>query len=203
MALSLYLIRHGETAWSLTGQHTGRTDLPLTANGADQACQLEPHLAGLHFEHILTSPLLRAQLTCQLVGLDGTTEIEPDLSEWNYGDYEGLKSDEIRRHRPDWDLFRDGCPRGEMPDQILLRVDRLITRLRSMDGNVALFSHGQFGGVLGARWIGLPMAGARHLPLRTGSVSILGYNIDHPVVPVISMWNCRPPWIPYASPTTL
>ncbi|MEO8614999.1 MAG: histidine phosphatase family protein [Luteolibacter sp.] len=189
MPLHLYLIRHGETAWAMTARHTGITDIPLTENGVDQALELGPHLAGVSFAHILTSPRERARHTCKLAGLEGIPEIEPDLAEWNYGDYEGEKSADIRKDRPDWDVFRDGCPQGEMPVEILARADRLIARLRLLDGNVALFSHGQFGGILGARWIGLPLADARHFPLGTASISILGYDPDHPEVPVISLWN--------------
>lgn len=201
MALHLYLIRHGETAWSLTAQHTGRTDLMLTARGEDQARELGPHLAGITFDRILTSPLKRAHLTCGLAALEGSPEIEPDLVEWDYGDYEGQKSDDIRKHRPNWDLFRDGCPQGEMPGQILARADRLIRRLRQLDGNVALFSHGQFGGVLAARWIGLPLGDARHFPLGTASISMLGYHSDHPGIPVISLWNFLSH--PIANPSSL
>jgi probable phosphoglycerate mutase len=189
MPLHLYLIRHGETEWALSRQHTGLSDIPLTANGEDEARKLAPQLQGICFTHVLTSPLQRARLTCKLAALNGVPEIEPDLVEWNYGDYEGKKSVDIRRERPDWDLFRDGCPHGEMPAQVLARADRLIARLSTLDGNVALLSHGQFGGVLGARWIGMPLDNARHFPLGTASVSILGYDPDHPEVPVISLWN--------------
>jgi broad specificity phosphatase PhoE len=189
MPLRLYLIRHGETAWSLTRQHTGTSEIPLTENGIDQALELGPRLADISFTHILTSPRERARHTCKLAGLEGIAETEPDLAEWNYGDYEGVKSADIRQDRPNWDVFRDGCPQGETPDQVLARVDRLIARLRLLDGNVALFSHGQFGGILGARWIGLPLADARHFPLGTASISSLGYDPDHPEVSVISLWN--------------
>ena len=189
MALHLYLIRHGETEWALSSRHTGHSDIPLTANGKDEARKLGPQLQGISFAHVLTSPLKRARLTCKLVALNGVPEIEPDLVEWNYGDYEGKKSVNIRRERPDWDVFRDGCPNGEMPAQVLARADRLIARLRMLDGNVALFSHGQFGGVLGARWIGMPLDNARHFSLGTASISTLGYDPDHPEVSVISLWN--------------
>jgi len=189
MPLHLYLIRHGETEWALSSRHTGHSDIPLTANGKDEARKLGPQLQGISFAHVLSSPLKRARQTCKLVALNGVPEIEPDLVEWNYGDYEGKKSVNIRRERRDWDVFRDGCPHGEMPAQVLARADRLIRRLRMLEGNVALFSHGQFGGVLGARWIGMPLENARHFPLGTASVSILGYDSDHPEVPVISLWN--------------
>lgn len=189
MPLHLYLIRHGETAWSLSRQHTGTSEIALTQNGADQSRELGQHLAGISFAHIRTSPRERARHTCALSGLEGIPEIELNLAEWNYGDYEGVKTTDIRKDRPDWDIYRDGCPAGETPDQILARADHLIARLRLLDGNVALFSHGQFGGILGARWIGLPLADARHFPLGTASISILGYDPDHPEVAVISLWN--------------
>ncbi len=187
--LQLYLIRHGETEWALSGRHTGRTDIPLTANGENEAWELGKHLRDIQFTHVLTSPLKRARQTCELIGLYQVKEIVPDLAEWDYGDYEGKKSADIREKRPDWYIFRDGCPRGEMPEQISERADRLIARLRTLDGRVALFSHGQFGGVLAARWIGLPLAEARHFPLKTASLSIFTFNPQHPEVPVIALWN--------------
>ncbi|MBE0557509.1 MAG: histidine phosphatase family protein [Proteobacteria bacterium] len=187
--LHLYLIRHGETEWALSGRHTGRTDIPLTANGEDEARKLGKRLRNIRFSHVLTSPLKRARQTCELVGLDNVPEIEPDLAEWDYGDYEGKRSADIRKGRPDWSVFRDGCPHGEMPAQISERADRLIARLRTLDGKVALFSHGQFGGVLAARWIGLPLDEARHFPLGTASLGIFSFNPQHPEVSVIALWN--------------
>ncbi len=161
--LSLYLVRHGQTEWSLSGQHTGSTDIALTAHGEDEARALIPCLRQVKFDLVLSSPLERARRTCELVGLGQEAEIEPDLAEWDYGDYEGKLSADIRQVRPGWNVFRDGCPNGEMPDDIKERADRLIARLAPMHGNVALFSHGQFGPSLAARWIGLPVAEARHL----------------------------------------
>lgn len=187
--LTLHLFRHGETAWSLTGQHTGRTDLPLTERGEDEARELGQTLEGISFSHVLTSPLERARRTCELVELKLTAVIDPDLAEWDYGDYEGRTSLEIRQKRPDWNLYLDGCPNGESPDQVLKRADRLIARLLKLQGDVALFSHGQFGGVLAARWIGMPLAAAAHFPLGTASHSILGTDPHHPEVPVIEQWN--------------
>jgi len=187
--LRLYLIRHGETEWALTGRHTGLTDLPLTANGEDEARELGKHLREIRFNHVLTSPLKRARQTCELAELDKVAEIEPDLAEWDYGDYEGKRSLDIREERPDWNIFRDGCPHGEMPVQVSDRADRLIARLCTLDGIVTLFSHAQFGGVLAARWIGLSLAQAQHFPLGTASVSILSFNPQHPEVPVIALWN--------------
>lgn len=187
--LRLYLIRHGETEWALSSQHTGRTDIPLTANGDNEARELGKHLRDILFAHVLTSPLKRARQTCELVGLDKVSEIEPDLAEWDYGDYEGKRSVDIRKARPDWNVFRDGCPHGEMPAQISERADQLIAHLRTLDGNIALFSHGQFGGVLAARWIGLAVAEAQHFPLSTASLSIFAFDPHHPAVPIIALWN--------------
>jgi len=189
MALHLYLIRHGETTWSLTHQHTGRTDIPLTEHGEEEARQLGMRLSGTTFGHVFSSPSQRAQRTCALAGLDKNVEIEPDLAEWNYGDYEGGCTVDIRKDRPDWNIFRDGCPGGEEPGQVSDRADRLIAHLRKLDGKVALFSHGQFGCVLAARWIGLPVIDGPHFVLGTASLSIFGYDPDHPTVPVISLWN--------------
>ncbi len=187
--LRLYLFRHGETEWALTSRHTGRTNLPLTANGENEVRELGKYLRDIRFAHVLTSPLKRARQTCELVGLDEISEIEPDLAEWDYGDYEGKRSVDILKERPGWNVFRDGCPHGEMPAQVSDRADRLIARLRTLDGKVALFSHGQFGGVLAARWIGLLLAEAQHFPLDTASLSILSFNSHHFEIPVIKLWN--------------
>ncbi len=188
-SLRLYLIRHGETEWSLSGQHTGRTDISLTPNGEDEARELGKRLRGIAFDYVLTSPLKRARQTCQLVGLDKIPEIEPDLAEWDYGDYEGQRSVDIRQERPDWNIYRDGCPHGETPAQVSDRADRLFARLRARSGNVALFSHGQFGCVLGVRWIGLAVADAQHFMLGTASLSIFSFDPRRPAVPVIALWN--------------
>jgi glucose-6-phosphate isomerase len=188
-SLRLYLIRHGETEWSLSGRHTGRTDIPLTPNGEDEARELGKHLLDIPFSHVLTSPLKRALQTCELAGLDKTPETEPDLAEWDYGDYEGQRSVDILKERPDWNVYRDGCPRGEMPTQVSARADRLIARLRKLDGNIALFAHGQIGSVLAARWIGLAVADAQHFMLGTASLSIFAFDPHHPAVPVIALWN--------------
>jgi broad specificity phosphatase PhoE len=190
--LRIYFIRHGETAWSLSGQHTGRTDLSLTADGEEQARKLAPWLAATHFAYVLTSPQQRARRTCELAGLGADAEIDLDLTEWDYGEYEGLRSPDIRRVRQNWNVFADGCPGGEMPRQISDRTDRLIARLRGLTGNVALFSHGQFGSVFGARWIGSPVITGQHLMLHAASLSILGDNPSHPDVPVIELWDALP-----------
>lgn len=189
MALVLYLIRHGETEWSLTSRHTGRTDIPLTARGEMEARELAPGLDGIQFAHILTSPLQRARKTCDLAGLGAAATVEADLAEWNYGDYEGKRSAEIRKRRANWNVFRDGCPGGESVEQVSERADRLIGRMRSLDGKTALFSHGQFGSVLAVRWVGLPLLSAQHFPFATASLSILGFDAHHPEVPVIARWN--------------
>ena len=189
MPLHLYLIRHGETNWSLTHQHTGRTNVPLTPHGEEEARQLGERLGGTSFVHVFSSPSGRAQRTCALIELDKVAEIEPDLAEWDYGDYEGRWTVDIRKVRPDWNIFRDGCPGGEAPGQVSDRADRLIARLRKLDGKVALFSHGQFGCVLAARWIGLPLIEGPHFVLGTSALSVFGYDPDHPTVPVISLWN--------------
>jgi Fructose-2,6-bisphosphatase len=185
----IYLIRHGETEWSLSGRHTGRTDISLTAPGEDAARELGQRLRDIQFARVLTSPRQRARRTCELAGLGPVAEIEPDLAEWDYGDYEGQRSVDILKGRPDWNLFRDGCPRGETPTQISDRADRFIARLRVLDGNVALFSHGHFGRVLAARWIGLPVSEAQRFLLDTASLSILGYEHNHVESPVIALWN--------------
>ena len=189
MALHLYLIRHGETTWSLTHQHTGRTDIPLTVHGEEEASQLGKRLSSTEFIYVFSSPSRRAQRTCELVGIAAPPKIEVDLSEWDYGDYEGSCTADIRKKRPEWNIFRDGCPGGETPGQISERADRLIARLRKLEGKVALFSHGQFGCVLATRWIGLPVIQGPHFVLGTASLSVLGFDPDHPEVPVIALWN--------------
>jgi broad specificity phosphatase PhoE len=190
--MSLYLIRHGETAWSISGQHTGRTDIPLTARGEQDARTLAEGLRAVRFSRVFTSPRQRARRTCELVGLDAATEIEPGLAEWDYGDYEGQRSADIRKRRPDWNLFRDGCPHGESPADVSDRADRLITQLRALQGNIAVFSHGHFGRVLAARWIGLPVSQAQHFLLSTASVSILGYEQNSTEESAIVLWNAVP-----------
>jgi probable phosphoglycerate mutase len=185
----IYLIRHGETEWSLASRHTSRTDIPLTGQGEQEARKLAERLRDLRFSQVFTSPRQRARRTCELAGLGQVAKIEPDLAEWDYGDYEGQHSVDIHKGRPDWNLFRDGCPHGEMPAQVSDRADRLIARLRALDGNVALFSHGHFGCVLAVRWIGLPVIEGQHFLLGTASLSIFGYEPSHPEVPLIERWN--------------
>jgi probable phosphoglycerate mutase len=185
----LYLIRHGQTEWSLSGQHTGRTDLPLTEQGEQDARDLATRIRAVRFSCVFTSPRQRARRTCELVGLDAVAQREPDLAEWDYGDYEGQRSEDIRKERPDWNLFRDGCPRGESPLQVSERADRVIARLRAVEGNTAIFSHGHFGRVLAARWIGLPVSHAQHFLLSTASLSILGYEHNLAEEFAILLWN--------------
>jgi broad specificity phosphatase PhoE len=184
----IYLARHGETTWSLTGQHTGLTDLALTELGERNAQRLGGRLSGIVFERVFTSPLRRARRTCELAGFGAVAEIDPNLLEWNYGDYEGRRSVEIHAERPDWQLFRDGAPGGESPQQVAERADRVVDRLRAVSGNVLIFSSGHFLRVLAGSWIGIEPYEARSLMLSTGSLSVLGYehNLEQPV---IKLWN--------------
>jgi broad specificity phosphatase PhoE len=190
--MRLFLIRHGQTDWSLSGQHTGVTDVALNAAGEAGARALEPWLRDIDFSHVFTSPRQRAHRTCELAGLGAAARIEPDLAEWNYGDYEGLRSIDIRKSRPDWAIFRDGCPDGESPEQISTRADRLIAGLRKLEGTIALFSHGHFGRVLATRWIGLPVIQAEHFSLDVASLSILGYVPGDATTSVLALWNGGP-----------
>ena len=184
----VYLARHGETAWSLSGQHTGLTDLPLTERGERNARRLEERLRGLTFARVFTSPLVRAARTCELAGFEGVAEVDRDLLEWDYGDYEGRRTREIHAQRPDWQLFRDGGPGGETPEQVGVRADRVVSRVRAIHGNVLLFSSGHFLRVLAARWLGLEPGAGRYLLLSTASVSALGYehNLSQAV---IRLWD--------------
>lgn len=185
---TIWLARHGETEWSLSGQHTGLTDLPLTPHGEELAHKLAVRLQGMAFAKVFTSPLQRARRTCELAGFSAAAEAMPDLVEWNYGDYEGVKTHEIHTKRPDWRLFRDGCPGGEMPDQVGARADRAVARIRAVEGDVLLFSSGHILRVLAARWLGLEAAGGRLFVLDTASLSALGYEHDLSE-PVIRAWN--------------
>lgn len=185
----IYLARHGETAWSLTGQHTGMTDLPLTETGERNSRRLEERLKGLTFAKVFTSPLQRAVRTCELAGFGAVAKIDCDLVEWNYGEYEGRRGAEIRSARPDWQLFRDGCPGGESPRQVAARADHVVNRVRAVASDVLLFSSGHFIRVLASRWIGLePTITARSFMLSTASLSALGYEQDLSR-PVIRLWN--------------
>jgi broad specificity phosphatase PhoE len=185
----VYFARHGETAWTISGQYTGLTDLPLTERGERNASRLEERLRGLTFAKVFTSPLQRARRTCELAGFGAVAEIDRDLVEWNYGDYEGRRSAEIHRERPDWELFRNGCPGGESPAEAAARADRVVSRVRAVPGDVLLFSSGHFIRVLATRWIGLEVtANARRFMLSTASLSAVGYEKE-PSRPVIRLWN--------------
>lgn len=182
----VYLLRHGETEWSLNGRHTGVTDIPLTENGRKLARQLQPILAREKFVMVLTSPLQRARETCELAGLGTLASVDRDLMEWNYGEYEGLTTEQIRQTRPDWSVFRDGCPGGESPLQVSVRADRIVSRVRAMDGNVALFSHGHILRVLAARWINLSASYGENFLLDTATLNVLGYYRESPA---FKIWN--------------
>jgi broad specificity phosphatase PhoE len=184
----LFLVRHGETVWSLSGQHTGLTDLPLTERGRANAARLGVRLKPLTLASVFTSPLQRAVQTCEIAGLKERAETDPDLVEWNYGDYEGRTTAEIRAEHPDWQLFRDGCPGGESPAQVGARADRVLSRLRAEPGDVLLFSSGHFLQMLAARWLGTEPANGRFFPLGTTSLSALGYEHGR-TEPVIRLWN--------------
>ena len=184
--MQVFAIRHGETMWSLSGQHTGTTDIPLTDNGRRLAEGMRPVLAKTRFDVVLCSPMQRARETCELAGLGEKAVVDPDLGEWNYGEYEGLTPEEIHKVAPGWLIFRDGCPGGETPEQVGARIDRVIARSRAVGGDVALFAHGHVLRVLAARWIGLPSGGGEHFLLDTGTLCVLGYYRD---VPAVRIWN--------------
>jgi broad specificity phosphatase PhoE len=181
-----FLVRHGETEWSVSGQHTGVTDIPLTENGRKVARRLEPLLAKATFALVLTSPLHRARQTCELAGLGDCAEVDADLMEWNYGEYEGLTPKQIRAKAPGWMIFSDGCPGGESPAQVGARLDRVIARIRSVEGDIALFGHGHVFRVLAARWIGLPATAGGHFLLDTATVSVLSH---YKGIPAVKRWN--------------
>ncbi len=182
----VYVVRHGETEWSISGQHTGITDIPLTENGRNQVKCLQPVLANEVFALVLTSPLHRARETCKLSGLGDKAEVDPNLMEWNYGEYEGVTSKEIHKTVPGWLVFNDGAPGGETPEQIGARADRVIQRVRAVQGNVALFAHGHIFRVLVARWLDLPATAVRNFLLDTGTLNILSYYRGYPAVKI---WN--------------
>lgn len=184
--MQVFAIRHGETAWSLTGQHTGTTDIPLTGNGRRVAERLRPVLARETFARVFVSPMRRARETCELAGFGTGAVIDSDLVEWNYGEYEGLTPKQIHEQVPGWLIFRDGCPGGETPQQVGARVDRVIARVRAVDGNVALFAHGHLLRVLVARWIELPAGAGQHFLLDTGTLCVLGYYRE---IPAVKVWN--------------
>jgi broad specificity phosphatase PhoE len=184
--VNVFAIRHGETAWSRSGQHTGTTDIPLTDNGRRLAERMRPVLAATAFGLVLCSPMQRARETCELAGLGDRAIIDSDLVEWNYGEYEGLTPKQIHEAAPGWLIFRDGCPGGETPEQVSARVDRVIARSRAVAGNTALFAHGHLLRVFAARWIGLPANGGQHFLLNTGTLCVLGYYQE---IPAVRIWN--------------
>jgi broad specificity phosphatase PhoE len=182
----VYLMRHGETAWSVSGQHTGMTDMPLTENGRRVAKLLQPVLTKETFALVLTSPLQRARETCALAGFGACAAIDRDLMEWHYGDYEGLTTPQIQAHRPGWLVFTDGCPGGESPEQVGARVDRVIAKVRAVEGHVAVFAHGHVLRVFAARWLGLRVADGGHFLLDTATLSIMSHYRD---IPAVQRWN--------------
>ena len=182
----VYLMRHGETAWSVSGQHTGTTDIPLTENGRRVAKLLQPVLTKETFALVLTSPLQRARETCELAGLGGCAEIDRDLMEWNYGEYEGLTPQQIHAKNPGWMVFTDGCPGGESPEQVEVRIDRVIAKVRAVEGHVALFAHGHVFRAFAARWLGLRAADGGHFLLDTATLNILS---DYRGIPAVKRWN--------------
>ena len=184
----IVLIRHGQTEWSANGRHTSYTDLDLTSTGEQQAYQAGARLGGRAFAAVLSSPRKRALRTAELAGLK-VTETTEDLAEWNYGEYEGITTAEIRRTRPGWSLWTDGCPGGEQPEQMAARLDRVLARAKTMldQGDVALVGHGHALRVGGARWVGLPAQDGGRLRLDTATISTLGF--EHEVDQVINTWN--------------
>jgi len=184
----IHIIRNGETAWTESRRHTGLSDIPLTERGERQARRFGEYLRNHRYSHVFSSPLQRARRTCELAGFGDLAQIDPDLVEWNYGEYDGMRSDEIRKLRPDWQLFRDGCPGGESVSQVAARADRVIGRLRALDTNVLLFSSGHFMRAFAARWLGLDPSCGRLFLLSTTTLSIVGYEHSKNE-PVIRLWN--------------
>jgi broad specificity phosphatase PhoE len=181
-AARIFLVRHGETEWSASGKHTSRTDLELIEEGRERAIQLGQQLAGIRFELVLSSPLRRALETCELAGFGEQMELCEELHEWDYGEYEGITTPDIRRERPGWNLWRDGCPGGEEPEEVAARADRVLARLRSAGGNALAFGHGHISRVITARWLGLDVAGGARFAMAAGSVGVLGYERETEVL---------------------
>ncbi|MCC6547915.1 histidine phosphatase family protein [Candidatus Sumerlaeota bacterium] len=188
-SLRIYLVRHGETAWSLSGQHTGRTDIALTARGEEQARGLARPLATVKFSAVYTSPLQRARQTCALAGFGPVAKVDPRVAEWHYGSYESKTTAEIHATRPGWKVFEHGAPGGESPEQVTARVDSMIADLKGAEGNVLVFSHGHCLRTLGARWIGLPVTYAGRLMLGVAALSVVTCHQGNVEVPVIESWN--------------
>lgn len=190
----VWLIRHAETEWTVSRRHTGRTNVPLTRSGEDQARPLQNILKLTRFAAVFCSPLQRALRTCELAGFSDSVRITEDLFEWNYGDYEGKTRPEILAQRPDWIVFRDGCPNGESPLEVARRADSMIARVQAIDGDVAVFSSGHFLRVLIARWLGYEATAGQHFKLGTGAISVLGYDHQNPLEPVVRSLNWSPGW---------
>jgi probable phosphoglycerate mutase len=185
----LFLARHGDTAWTDSRQHTGRTDLPLNERGEERARQIGERLRQFSFARVFTSPLQRASKTCELAGVQAITEIDPDLVEWDYGRFEGKRTRDILKERPGWELFRDGCPDGESPQDVAVRADRFIARVRPIAGDVLAFSSGHIIRMIAARWLGLPPGAGRFFYCRPASVGVLGFEHNSPDEPIIGLWN--------------
>lgn len=186
---TVYLARHGETAWTLSKQHTGRTDLPLTENGEKNALKLKDRLSKINFAKVYSSPLQRAKKTCDLAGYADVAIVDPDLYEWDYGGYEGLKTVEIREKQKGWDLFKHGVPNGESAEDVGKRADSMIAKIRQTPGNVLCFSSAHFLRVFVARWLGMPPTGGQYFVLGTATISILGFEHNHADEPVVMLWN--------------
>jgi len=187
--MQIVLVRHGETEWSLSGQHTSRTDLPLLPVGRERAAALGPRLKEWDFSLVLCSPLRRARETCELAGFSDRAEIVDDLREWDYGEYEGLTTPQIRETTPSWNLWTDGCPGGEQPSDVGTRADRVVSQMRGAGGDVLAFAHGHIFRVVAARWIALPVSGGSRLALKAGALSVLGFERE---TSVLSLWNDAP-----------
>ena len=185
----LYLARHGDTAWTDSHQHTGRTDLPLNDRGEEHARQLGERLRGFTFTRVFTSPLQRAAKTCALAGFGAGAVVDPDLVEWDYGRFEGKLTSDILKERPGWELYRDGCPDGESPEDVAARADHFIARVRGIDGDVLAFSSGHIIRMIAARWLGVPPAAGRFFFCRPASVGVLGFEHHSREEPIIGLWN--------------
>jgi probable phosphoglycerate mutase len=185
----LFLARHGDTAWTESRQHTGRTDIPLNERGVEHARQLGARLRKFSLECVFTSPLQRASKTCELAGYGGIAQVDPDLVEWDYGRFEGKLTRDILKERPGWELFRDGCPEGESPEDVAARADRFIARVRGIEKDVLAFSSGHISRMIAARWIGLPAGAGRFFYCRPASVGVLAYEHKNRDEPIIWLWN--------------
>ena len=185
----LFLARHGDTAWTDSRQHTGRTDLPLNERGEERARQIGERLQRFSFARVFTSPLQRASKTCELAGFGAVAQVDPDLLEWDYGRFEGKLTRDIVKERPGWELYRDGCPDGESPEDVAARADRFIARVRGIEGDVLAFSSGHIIRMIAARWLGLPPVAGRLFYCRPASVGVLGFEHNNRDEPVIGLWN--------------